>query len=161
MVEWLLKCDASLDARNDKGHGAMHCTVANEFIDESRAKESVSILKMLVSKGARIQAIEDSVEKRQPLHLCAITGNYFAAGYLLTIKPDIINSPDARGKTALYHACQQPSPSTKLVRMLLERGATFGKKSRPSLKGDVRLNKIRHMLTETEKERPLTTPTSP
>ena len=79
-----------------------------------------------------------------------MTGNYQAAKYILNVDPSVINLPDGNKKTALYHACEHHSPNERLVKLLLEKKATFGKKRRPSVK-EVRYQQIRRMLDDAQK----------
>ena len=84
-----------------------------------------------------------------------MTGNYYAAKYLLEEAPGIVNLTDANKKTALYHACEHHSPNERLVKLLLEKKGTFGKRPRPKLQNHPRYQKIRRMLDEVEKRRSL------
>lgn len=153
IVNAMISQRASLDVTDERGLGVLHCAVGeSEIIDEARAKQIVTILTSLVAAGASVNASEDSRERRKPLHLCAITGNYYAAQYLLSIAPTCVNVADANKKTALYHACQHHSPNERLVRLLLEKKATFGSKGRPSLGKHPRFQKIRKMLDDAEKK---------
>ena len=157
IVRWLLSSHASIDLTDENGLGALHSTIGeSEILVESRLHEVVAILKLLVQHNARVTATEDSKERRQPLHYCAITSNHHAASYILSVEPNVINLTDGNKKTALYHACEQPSPNEKLVKLLLEKKATFGKLSRPRLSNAPRFQHIRSMLDREEKKRRLT-----
>ena len=139
------------------GLGVMHSTIGQTgTVVESRLLEIVAILKLLVQHNARVTATEDSKQRRQPLHFCAISSNYSAAKYVLSVDPRVVNHTDGNKMTALYHACDQPSPNESLVKLLLERKATFGKRSRPKLGDAPRLQNIRGILDREEKKRRLT-----
>ena len=147
LVKWLLSKKSSVDLTDEAGLGVMHCAIGEcEILDDAQAQEIVNILRLLVQGRASTRAREDSKDHKQPLHYCAITGNYYAAHFLLGVDRGAVNLIDTQKRTALYHACDQPSPNERLVRLLLEKGGNFGQKSRPKMGNQPRYQRIRKML---------------
>lgn len=131
---------------DDTGLKAMHCTIGT-VEDLTESPEVVEILKLLVSCKASVSAADSTTQKRCPIHYCAMTGNYPATKFVLSVNKKVVNQSDGHGRTALHHACTHHSPNLKVVKLLLKQGATFGKKGRPTLKG-IKAMEINAMLKD-------------
>lgn len=133
----------------------MHATIGlSEQLSEVKEQDTADILEVLVNHHPPLIRSADK-EKRQPLHYCAMTGNYRAAQYILSVDRSRINAADSSRKTPLYHICEHHSPNKKLVKILLQNGGNFGSRNSP-IKKDVRLQKVKKMLDDEGKTRKLT-----
>ena len=133
----------------------MHASIGtSEQLSELKEQAAADILQLLTKHDRSLICSVDK-DKRQPLHYCAMTGNYLAAQYILTVDPSGINATDSRKKTPLYHLCEHHSPNRRLVKLLLQNGGNFGTKRRPSMEKD-KLKKVKKMLEDEEKTRKLT-----
>ena len=136
----------------------MHATIGtSEQLSEPKEQAAADILQLLVKHDPSLICSVDK-DKRQPLHYCAMTGNYRAAQYILKVDPSTINAADSSKKTPLYHVCEHHSPNRRLVKLLLQNGGNFGTKRRPSME-KAKLLKVKKMLEEEENKRKL--PLSP
>ena len=135
----------------------MHVTIgASEQLSEAKEQATADILKLLVDYHNPLIHSTD-MERRQPLHYCAMTGNYLAAQYILRFDQTRINATDSRKKTPLYHICEHHSPNRGLVKLLLQKRGNLGKRPRPPMEG-ARLREIKKILDKEEKTRKLTLP---
>ena len=133
----------------------MHATIGtSEQLSEAKEQAVADILQLLVKHDSSLISSVDK-DKRQPLHYCAMTGNYRAAQCILKVDPSRINAIDSSKKTPLYHVCEHHSPNRKLVKLLLQNGGNFGTKRRPSME-KAKLKKVKKMLEDVEKRRKLT-----
>lgn len=155
LVQPLLLLNPNVNVIDHSGRGLVHATIGlYEQLSETKEQDTVDILKLVIDRHPRLIKSTDK-EKRQPLHYCAMTGNYFAAQYILTVDRTRINATDNRKKTPLYHICEHHTPNKRLVKLLLQNGGNFATRNRPRMK-DVRLEKIKKMLDDEEKTRKLT-----
>ena len=155
IISFLLSLNPNVCAINESGLGVMHATIGlSEHLSEAKEQASADILKLLEDYHPHLIRSRDR-ENRQPLHYCAMTGNYRAAQYILRVDRGRINATDKAGKTPLYHVCEHHSPNKRLVKLLLQNGGNFGTKRRPTMKG-MRLALIKTMLNEEEEKRKLT-----
>ena len=90
---------------------------------------------MLIENGVEASACDYTEDRLRPLHRAAIRKNVSATRFLLEKNPDMVNMVDAKGRTALYHACEQPSQKKPLIRELVDRKADFGGRARPRMTG--------------------------
>ena len=155
MVRYLLSIGASMNIYNDAGLGVLHRTIGTSQSLHS-SKAIIDILKLLVECNAPLCTPDKSSLKRTPLHYCAITGNIDAAHYILRQQPNVVNLVDAERKTALYHACEDNSPSPKLIDLLLSKGAHFDKRHRPKISSREKRDRINDLLDKAENKRSLT-----
>lgn len=155
VVQFLLTLNPDVHVINESGLGVIHATIGlSEQLSESKERDTADILKLLVNHHPPLIQSMDK-QKRQPLHYCAMTGNYRAAQYLLSVDRGTINATDSSKKTPLYHICEHHSPNKKLLELLLRDGGHFATRNRPRMK-DVRLAKVKKMLDEVELKRKLT-----
>ena len=133
----------------------MHATIGtSEQLSEPKEQAAADILQLLTKHDPSLTRSVDK-DKRQPLHYCAMTGNYRAAQYILEVDLSRINATDSSKKTPLYHVCEHHSPNRRLVKLLLQNGGNFGTKRRPSME-KAKLVKVKKMLEDEEKRRKLT-----
>ncbi|CAF9909963.1 hypothetical protein IMSHALPRED_008517 [Imshaugia aleurites] len=157
LVQLLLPFNPNVFVIDESGLGVMHAAIGlSEQLSDAKEKATAKILELLVDYHPPLIRSADK-EKRQPLHYCAMTGNYRAAQYILNVDRNRINATDSSKKTPLYHICEHHSPNKRLVKLLLQNGGDFGTRNRPRMK-DVRLEKIKKMLDDEEKTRKLTLP---
>ena len=155
VVQFLLTSNPNVDVIDDSGLGVMHATIGlSEQLSVVTEQDTADILELLVNHHPSLIRSKDK-QKRQPLHYCAMTGNYRAAQYILSVDPSRINATDDCKKTPLYHICEHHSPNKKLVELLLQRGGDFETRNRPMMK-DVRSAQARKMLDDEENKRQLT-----
>ncbi len=157
LVQSLLSFNPNVCVIDPSGLGVMHAAIGlSEQLSEIKEQDTADVLKLLVDYHPSLIRSTDN-EKRQPLHYCAMTGNYRAAQYILTVDQSRINATDSKKKTPLYHICEHHSPNKRLVKLLLHKGGSFGTRNRPRMK-DIRLEKIKKMLDDEERTRKLTLP---
>ena len=155
VVQFLLTFNPDVHVIDDTGLGVIHATIGlSEQLSESKEQDTAGILELLVNHHPPLIRSMDK-QKRQPLHYCAMTGNYRAARYLLSVDRGRINVTDSSKKTPLYHICEHHSPNKKLLELLLQNGGHFATRNRPRMNA-VRLAKAKRMLDEVELERKLT-----
>ena len=157
VVQFLYLIYPTVHVIDQSGLTVMHATIGLcEQLSETKEQDIADILKLHVDHHPQLIRSSDN-EKRQPLHYCAMTGNYLAAQFILTVDQSRINATDNKKKTPLYHICEHHSPNKRLVKLLLQHGGNFATRNRPKMK-DVRLEKIKRMLDDVERTRKLTLP---
>lgn len=155
VVQFLLTFHPDIHIIDDSGLGVIHATIGlSEQLSESKERDTADILKLILNHHPSLIRSMDK-EKRQPLHYCAMTGNYRAAQYILSVDRGRINATDSSKKTPLYHICEHHSPNSKLLELLLLNGGHFATRSRPRM-NNVGLRKVKKMLDEVELKRKLT-----
>jgi hypothetical protein len=112
----------------------------------------IEVLRSLVDCGADVNAADES--KQRPIHYCAVYNRSLQAVRTLLDKGARINEPDKDGRTALWLAVSQQNYD--LVKLLLEKDATFGRKARPRTKKGLKRKEIDALLDKEEKRRSLT-----
>lgn len=141
---------------DDTGLGVVHRTIGTSP-QLSTSPKVLEILDLLANKNVSMSSTDNSPHRRTPLHYCVITGNYEAAKFILRRSPGAANKIDRERKTPLYHACEDPSPHTRLIELLLEKGANFATKRRPRIESREKKLKINDLLDRAESKRgPLT-----
>ena len=154
VVHFLLTFNPNVHVVDDSGRGVMHATIGlSEHLSVVTEQDTADILELLVNHHRLLIRSKDKQE-RQPLHYCAMTGNYRAAQYILSVDSSRINATDSKKKTPLYHSCEHHSPNKKLVELLLHYGGGFGTRNRPMM-NDVRSAQARKMLDDDENKRQL------
>lgn len=155
VVQFLLTFNPNVHVIDDSGLGVVHATIGlSEQLSMVTEQDTADILELLVDHHRSLIRSKDK-QKRQPLHYCAMTGNYRAAQYILSVDSSRINATDGKKKTPLYHICEHHSPNKKLVELLLQYGGGFETRNRPMM-NDVRSAQARKMLDDEEKKRQLT-----
>ena len=133
----------------------MHATIGtSEQLSGPKEQAAADILQLLAEHDRSLICSVDK-DKRQPIHYCAMTGNYRAAQYILKVDRSRINATDSSKKTPLYHVCEHHSPNERLVKLLLQNGGDFGTKRRPSME-KAKLKRVKKMLEDEENRRKLT-----
>ena len=153
LVRYCVEQGADPNISDDRGLRPVH-RVIGETEDFTEVPEVVEILKILVDHQAMVQAADETKKRRRAVHLCAATSNHKAVRYLLERNPQDVNVGDAEGRHPLDYACDRPSPNKDMVAFLLIRGATFGTKTPPPLRGVVG-EVIRKLLNKEGKKRRL------
>lgn len=155
LVEILLSFNPNIHVFDQSGLGVMHATIGtSEQLSEPKEQAAADILQLLADYDLSLICSVDK-DKRQPIHYCAMTGNYRAAQYILKVDRSRINATDSSKKTPLYHVCEHHSPNRRLVKLLLQNGGDFGTKRRPSME-KAKLKKVKKMLEDEEARRKLT-----
>lgn len=132
IVKLCLSKSADPTVTGDDGLGAIHNAIGTADVMQE-SWETVEILDMLIDKGVDSSACDCTGEKLRPLHRAAITKNVGATRFLLEKCPDRVNQVDAKGRTALYHACATPNQKMPLIEELVHRNANFASKPRPPM----------------------------
>lgn len=80
----------------------------------SAALRNEQLCALLLEKGANVNVLDNGY--RTPLHKCqSRSGGTSVAKIILDKKPDLIDSVDCFGKTALYMACQAGNLESKYL----------------------------------------------
>ena len=133
VVEFCLEycADPTVTGEED-GLGAIHNAIGTADVMEE-TRETIEVLELLIDHGVQPSAPDSTKEHLRPLHYAVKTRNLSATTFLLEKDQEMVNLPDAEGKTALYYACLQPNQVIKLVEQLVAKGANFGDRQRPSM----------------------------
>ena len=118
---------------DENGLSAIHNAIGTADQQVHDLPEVVEILALLMDHGVDISIPDGTEQEFRPLHRTAKTKNVSATKRLLAENPDIVNLTDAKGNTALYHACAQPNQKIPLIQELLDKGANFAGKARPPM----------------------------
>ncbi|KAG7005296.1 hypothetical protein G7Y79_00020g048240 [Physcia stellaris] len=157
IVSYCLESPFSPSITDPAGLGPLHNVIGTadvSSISPSTLADITTLISLLVSNQTIDPAAPDrTAQALTPLHRAAITKNLGAVKELLktssksnpsspssngTSRPitrSLINIPDTQGKTALWHACKDPSRDPNLIKVLARSGGNFGDVTCPQIEG--------------------------
>ena len=122
-----------------EGFGVVHHAVGRHQCWDDQAQNAIiEILELLIGLGVSVEKLaleEEDGHGRRVLHYCAMSNKYLVAKFILELNPalslEMADITDRNGKTALFHISELPRPDEHLVKLLVSKNATFGKKRPP------------------------------
>jgi uncharacterized protein len=118
MVNFLLLNGANIEAVDFNGNTVLGLMCGNTYLLDSVAMVDLQMIRLLVSKGAKLESRDD--QGTTPLMSASWAGNDDIVKFLLS-KGANVAAKDNEGRSSLYWARLRNHPST--VRILLEKGA--------------------------------------